>query len=101
MPKDEFDAEDPLELVACEVPLEETHVAEMAACFIEEFRRMGWSAAAIYALSCEPGYHGPHTALERLGDARVRALIEQEYGAGALAGVFPVIPVPSGAEGKE
>ncbi len=91
MPKDEFDVEDPLELVAAEVPLSAADVEEMAACFIEEFRRMRWSAATVYALFRDPRYHGPYSALGQLGDARVRALVEQHYGPGALAGVLPVI----------
>lgn len=91
MPKDEFDIEDPLELVTCEVPLEDRHVLTMANCFIEEFHRMRWNAADVYALFRDPRYHGPHSALERLGDAQVRALIEQQYGGGTLSGVLPVI----------
>ena len=91
MPKDEFNLEDILELVAAEVPLSAEHVEGMAACFIEEFHRMKWSAAAVYALFRDPRYGGPCSALEQLGDARVRALIEQHYGPHALTGVLPVI----------
>ena len=101
MPKDEYDAEDPLELVACAVPLEGQHVREMAECFIEEFRRMRWSASRVYALFRDPAYHGPYSALQRLGDAPVRELIERQFGASALAGVLPVLPDPSGTARKE
>ena len=101
MPKDDFDLEDPLELMAAEVPLKEEHVREMAQCFIEEFRRMGWSAPAVYALFREPDYHGPYSALKWLGDAAVRVLIEEHYGRGALAGILPVLAVSSVAGGKE
>ena len=91
MPKDEFDLEDPLELVAAAVPLETEHVEEMAECFIEEFRRLRWSPAEVYGLFRDPRYHGPYSALERLGDARVRALVERQYGQGALCAVLPIL----------
>ena len=91
MPKDEFDLEDPMELVACEVPLGEEHMLTMAECFIEEFRRMRWTAPAVYSLFRDPHFYGPHSVLERLGDARVRSLIEQQFGPRVLAAVLPVI----------
>ena len=101
MPKDEFDLEDPLELAAQEIPAGVEHVEEMAKCFIEEFRRMGWSAPAVYALFRKAEYHGPHVAFQQLGDARIRGLVEQQYGAGVLAGTLAVLSAAGRGEEKE
>ncbi|HLE37324.1 MAG TPA: hypothetical protein VI699_09255 [Candidatus Acidoferrales bacterium] len=101
MPKDEFDLEDPLELAAREIPAGVEHVEEMAECFIEEYRRMGWSAPAVYALFRKAEYHGPHVAFQQLGDARIRGLVEEQYGAGVLAGALPILSGARSGEGRE
>ncbi|MGH9603300.1 MAG: hypothetical protein ACRD24_13030 [Terriglobales bacterium] len=75
MPYDEFDAEDPLELVGCEVPLDDEQLSEMAECFVEEFARMGLGPDQILALFASPFYRGPHSVYQGRGEAYVRDLI--------------------------
>ena len=88
MPYDEFNAEDPLELVGCEVLLGEEHRSEMAECFIEEFARMGYSADAIFDLFRGPFYRGPHSIYLARGAEYVRNLIA------ATTGERPIHPSP-------
>ncbi len=80
MPYDEFDVEDPLELVGCEVALEEGHLTEMAECFIEEFFRMGYEADSLLALFRNPFYRGPHSVYLARGDGYVKELIGEMVG---------------------
>ena len=80
MPYDEFDADDPLELVSCEVPLGEEHLTEMAECFVAEFARLGYNADSLLALFRNPHYRGPHRVYEARGEDYVRDLIEQMVG---------------------
>ena len=91
MPYDEFDAEDPLELVGCELRLEEEDLAAMAECFVEEFARMGYDADGIFGLFREPFYRGPHSIYLARGAEYVRDLIA------ATTGELPTFPSrPSG-----
>ncbi len=89
MPYDEFDAEDPLELVGCEVALEEKHLTEMAECFIQEYFRMGYAADSLLALFRNPFYRGPHSIYLARGDRYVRELI------GEIVGEQPSASVPA------
>ena len=87
MPYDEFDLDDPLELVAQEVSLEEEHLNEMAECFVEEFARMGYGAEELFKLFCDPFYRGPYSVLQARGEKFVRDLIEERVGARPTAAV--------------
>lgn len=89
MPYDEFDADDPLELVGCEVALEEKHLTEMAECFIEEYFRMGHDADSLLALFRNPFYRGPHRVYLARGDGYVRKLI------GEMVGERPAASAPA------
>ena len=103
MPKDEFDFDDPLELVGCEVPLEDEQLSEMAECFVEEFARMGYGAEALLGLFRNPFYHGPHSVYQARGEEYVRDLIRQTVGErpSGLAGVGLVTIQPLGPASKE
>ena len=90
MPYDEFDADDPLELVGCEVQLEDEHLAEMAACFVEEFARLGYGADALLGLFRNPFYRGPYSVYQARGEEYVRKLI------GARVGEQPAASAPGG-----
>lgn len=80
MPYDEFEADDPFELVGCEVPLAEEHLQEMAECFIEEFARMGYGADHLFGLFCNPSYRGPYAVYLARGEDYLRDLIEMLIG---------------------
>jgi hypothetical protein len=77
MPKDDFDFEDPLEIVGCEVPLTDAHLTEMAECFISEFARMGWNDAQLLAMFRNPFYRGPYSVLQIRGEDYLRYLIQR------------------------
>ena len=101
MPYDDYDTEDPLELVGCEVELEEEHLTEMAECFVEEFARMGAGANQLLELFRNPFYRGPHSVFERRGEAWVKDLIEARLGVrpdAPPAGLVALEPLPAGSK---
>ena len=101
MPFDDYDAEDPLELVGCEVELEEEHLTEMAECFVEEFARMGYGANELLELFRNPFYRGPHSVFERRGETWVKDLIEARLGvrpSAGPAGLVSIQPLPTGSK---
>lgn len=77
MPKDEFDFDDPMELVGVEIPTDEDTLDEMARCFIDEFVRLGYPDKAILHLFKSPFFVGSHLIYQRKGEAYVKALIEE------------------------
>jgi hypothetical protein len=79
MPKDDFDQEDPFELVGMVLPgqQDDGSFEVMGHCFIEEFVRLGWDEAQIFLLFQDPFYRGPHAVLQRKGEDFVRQLIAQ------------------------
>lgn len=81
MPYDDPDASDPMTLHGVGI---ETHddeaMRDMALCFIEEYDRLGFDAARILRLFANPGYAGPHLALNTLGVEVIRELVEEVSG---------------------
>ncbi|MFQ5591547.1 MAG: hypothetical protein ACE5HE_10325 [Phycisphaerae bacterium] len=79
MPYNDPDRTDPMALhgVVMETDSDRAMV-EMAACFIEEYARLGFDAGMILRLFHTPGYAGPAIALQELGEARIRGLISDE-----------------------
>jgi hypothetical protein len=79
MPKDEFDQEDPFELVGMVLPgpQDDTTFELMGRCFVEEFVRMGWDATQMFLLFQDPFYRGPHLVYQTKGERFVRDLIAQ------------------------
>ncbi|MBI1746304.1 MAG: hypothetical protein HYR55_06915 [Acidobacteria bacterium] len=75
MPKDEFDFDDPMELVGVELP--EGNPEVMAECFVEEFARMGSSDSEIFALFQSPFYAATHRIYQEKGEDFVRAVIQR------------------------
>lgn len=73
------DAEDPLEIVGVVLdrPMDADAIDDMARTFVEEYVLLGWSPERILAMFRRPYYGGAHDAYERLGEPRIRALIEQ------------------------
>src|SRR3989338_3419033 len=77
MPSKAPEPDDPLELtgVMLAVP-DETSLKEMAACFVEEFLRDGWSDEQLRAMFRNPHYRGPYLVWRQKGDAYVDAVIQ-------------------------
>ena len=80
-PAKEPEPDDPLELtgVVLAVP-DETSLKEMAACFVEEFLRDGWSDEQLRAMFRNPRYRGPYLVWRQMGDAYVDAVIQDVRG---------------------
>jgi hypothetical protein len=78
----EPEAGDPLEIVGVVLdrPMDEGAVDDMARTFVEEYALLGWSPERILAMFRRPFYGGAHDAYERLGEPRIRVLIEQTMG---------------------
>ena len=79
MPWEEWDAEDPYELMGVLLPTTEDTSWAMAETFIEEFLRLGYGAHQILALFRNPYYRGPHSVWRRHGDDSVKELIERVF----------------------
>ncbi len=79
MPKDEFDFADPLELRGVALRSAEDTTAEMAACFAEEFVRLGYDHWRVLALFRDPRYTGAHLAWCQQGEPFVRDVIGEVF----------------------
>jgi hypothetical protein len=79
MPKDDFDHDDPFQLVGMWLPATPNDGALelMGRGFIEEFVRLGWGGAQILRLFQNPFYRGPHAVYRVKGEPFVRQLIAQ------------------------
>lgn len=73
MPRDEFEEDDPMELVGVALP--DGDPEELASSIVEEFIRMGLSDQELLGLFRDPFYAGPHAIWKSQGDAYVRELI--------------------------
>jgi hypothetical protein len=82
--KKEFEADDPYELVAQEVPVPAGYdaPAAMARTFIEEFALMGWPPERIMRLFKSAAFAGTHSVYEERGEAYVQGLIDEVFGPG-------------------
>ncbi|MAE04706.1 MAG: hypothetical protein QF701_02930 [Nitrospinota bacterium] len=77
MPKDEFDHEDPMELISMPMPEDGEMESEMARCLAEEFMRMGESDEEILAMFRNPFYSVPHGVFRTQGEDAVKEAIAQ------------------------
>lgn len=75
MPKDEFEADDPMELVGVVLP--DGDQEELAGALVEEFIRMGMSDQELFGIFRDPFYVGPHAIWRCRGDEYVRGLIDR------------------------
>jgi hypothetical protein len=75
MPKDEFEDDDPMELVGVALP--DGDPEELASAIVEEFIRMGLSNEELLALFRDPFYAGSHAIWRSRGDEYVRGLIHR------------------------
>ncbi len=74
--------DDPLEIVGVVLdrPIDDRGLLDMARAFVEEYTLMGWGPRRILNMFRQPFYGGAHDAYERLGEARITALIEETVG---------------------
>ncbi len=77
MPKDEFDSEDPMELVGMVLPGEAGQLEKMAECFVEEYVRMGWDERRLMTLFVQPMFLATHRIYRQKGDQYVQDLIRR------------------------
>jgi hypothetical protein len=92
VPLGDPDPSDPLAILAVGVPAGPEAHEEMLRAFATEYRRLGWGRDRILATCRSPFYASVHGAWRLLGEARVRALVEE-----ALA---PFEPAGPPAEGR-
>ena len=86
MPKDEFDHQDPMQLVSCPMPaggVEQER--EMARCLAEEYIRMGVSEEELLSMFADPFYSIVHGVYRSLGEEAIREIISE-----VRAGWMPV-----------
>ncbi len=78
MPYEDPDPTDPMTLhgMAFETDNDQP-LREMAACFIEEYIRLGFSADRIVKMFATKGYAGPHLAYQALGQEAIVSLIDE------------------------
>lgn len=79
MPYNDPDQTDPMTLTGVEIVVDDPDVVhEMAVCFVEEFVRLGYGAAAIFKLFTSDEFAGPALAMRRLGPEVIRAMIGEQ-----------------------
>src|SRR3990167_226536 len=74
MPKDEFDPEDPLEIVGTHA---QGNLDEMGLAIVDEFILMGFGEKELLDIFNNPFYQLPYGVLESKGEAHVRAIIKE------------------------
>lgn len=73
MPKLEFDADDPMEMIGVAI---EGDFDAMASGLVDEFILMGFDEEAIWSLFSNPFYRSTHAILQTQGEKYVRDLIK-------------------------
>ena len=80
MPYEDPDPTDPMDLHGVIIETDTDRNSEMAACFIEEYMRMGYDRDRVLSLFRMPQYVGAHMAYQALGDRVLTEMID-EYAA--------------------
>ncbi|MBI4550849.1 MAG: hypothetical protein HY710_01130 [Candidatus Latescibacteria bacterium] len=75
MPKDEYDEDDPFELVA--VPLPGGDADYMTECFVDEFIRLGYDDARLRGLFTNPIYAATHAIYREKGERYIQEVIDR------------------------
>ncbi|HEX9618271.1 MAG TPA: hypothetical protein VGA03_12735 [Anaerolineales bacterium] len=86
MPKDEFDTEDPMELVGMVLPGEAGQLEAMAECVVEEYVRMGWDERRLMVLFVNPMFLATYRIYRQKGEAYVRNLVQKTCAQYGLSG---------------
>jgi len=80
MPYNDPDITDPMTLHAIEVEADSAEsIREMAACFVEEYVRLGISAERIYEMFTDGSFAGPALAHRTLGGEVISQLIAEQF----------------------
>jgi hypothetical protein len=79
MPKNEVDAEDPLELKGVGLTTEEDTTDLMCECYIEEFMRIGYDSHQILELFRNPNYLGMNLVMKKRGEDCVQRQIAEVF----------------------
>jgi len=77
MPYEEFDVEDPMDLVGMVLPGEPGQLEAMAECFVEEYVRMGWNETRLMTLFVNPMFMATHRIYRQKGEKYVKELIHR------------------------
>jgi hypothetical protein len=77
MPKDEFVAEDPMQLVGMVFPGEEGQLEAMAECIVEEYVRLGWDERRLMTLFVNPMFMATYRIYRQKGEEYVQELIQR------------------------
>jgi hypothetical protein len=75
MTKEQFEVEDPMELVGTIIPGDENTLDDMATAIVEEYALLGWDAPRLMTLFVNPLFLATHRIYRQRGDAYVRELI--------------------------
>lgn len=75
MTKEEFEVEDPMELVGAVIPGDENTLDDMATAIVEEYVLLGWDAERLMTLFVNPLFMATHRIYRQRGEAYVRELI--------------------------
>ena len=79
MPYDDPDITDPMTLHGIEIETDSADsIREMAACFVEEYVRLGISAERIYEMFTDGSFAGPALAFRTLGGETIAGLIAEQ-----------------------
>ena len=78
MAEKEWEEDDPMEMVAIELPAQsDAELRDMALCFAEEMVRLGWEEDKLIKVFQSPFYHGPNLVYRQKGEKFVREVIQQ------------------------
>lgn len=89
MPKDEFDLDDPMEMVGVAI---EGSFDDMADALIDEYILMNFDEEALWQLFRNPFYRSTHAILLEKGEEYVSALIRRGFTRWCLASLGPWSP---------
>ncbi|MFN3979671.1 MAG: hypothetical protein ACK4SA_04710 [Caldilinea sp.] len=99
MPKDEFVAEDPMELVGMVMPGAPGMLEAMAETLVEEYVLLGWDATRLMTLFVNPLFVATHRIYRQKGEAYVRELIDATCAKWRIT-AMPETPHPSSVPGE-
>ncbi|MCB0116461.1 MAG: hypothetical protein KDD84_20325 [Caldilineaceae bacterium] len=77
MSKDEFEDDDPMELVGMVMPGEPGMLENMAEILVDEYVRLGWDEERLMTLFVNPMFMATHRIYRQKGETYVRHLIRE------------------------
>ena len=100
MPKDEFIAEDPMQLVGMVLPGEQGQLEAMAECIVEEYVRMGWDERRLMTLFVNPMFMATYRIYRQKGEEYVVDLIRRVCAKWLISTNRAVLPRSIGLGGE-